>query len=135
VRAAAIAIACLMLVVVGAGIAIVSVSSGSSTDCNRVRFDWAAWRAEKASMDPPTLREKYADCLNERQTLVRWTRRQVRAVLGKPEEWPSLRLSHWSYDLGIERGFFAMNLEYLVVRFDRYGRVMSTKTEIPRGTD
>lgn len=103
-------------------------------DCSLAGFDERAW-ARLSSIRPPpdgappTPRQRLADALIECESFEGATRTEVRHVLGRPDNYvvhdPGVERGAWSYNLGTERGFFGIDDEHLLVRFDPSRRVRS----------
>lgn len=88
------------------------------------RFDSAAWKARSADVDVewPT-RLRMIDDLLDRNLLKDATRAQVEELLGPADDTSYFREWDLVYLLGPERGFIRIDSEWLVLRFDKAGKV------------
>lgn len=84
-------------------------------------FDAQAWRSREAAWDDNAAR--MADRLIAQSTLTGMTRNEVVRMLGTPPETAYFKDWDLVYRLGPERGMFAIDSEWLVVRFDGRQRV------------
>ena len=124
------------LALVGVG-AVVAFAAGGSTradDCSLARFDSRAWADKDSAREQPgrgpSTRQRLADQLIECETLLGARRTQVWGSLGRPDNYAAqdtrfYEEGTWSYTLGVERGFFGIDDEHLLVRFDPSRRVRS----------
>jgi hypothetical protein len=87
-------------------------------------FDSAAWKARSldGNFGWPT-RLRMADDLLGRHLLDNATRAQVEDLLGPADKTSYSRQWDFVYKLGPERGFIAIDYEWLVIRIDQSGRV------------
>lgn len=91
---------------------------------HRTRFEFSAWLAQsrdQTSLWPTQLR--MVDDLVGTKRLDGLERGEVMSLLGpgdQTDKWKDWDLVYW---LGPERGFIRIDPEWLVVRFDRTGRV------------
>jgi len=125
------------LIVVGSVAAVAVATTGASREeCSVATFDTRLWAdASSADREPgggPSSRQRLADRLVECESLQGASRRQVRKLLGRPDDHVARdrRLDEegtWSYDLGTERGWMGIDDEHLVVRFGRDERVRSAE--------
>ena len=86
----------------------------------RDTFDPIAWN------DPETderTRQEMADDVVARELLDGLTRTEVTALLGQPPDTEYFHDWDMVYRLGMERSFFSIDSEWLVVRFGEDGRV------------
>ncbi|HMG47450.1 MAG TPA: outer membrane protein assembly factor BamE [Allosphingosinicella sp.] len=83
-------------------------------------FDSAAW---KQPADPDRTRIEMIDALLWTRDLHGMSRAEVERLLGRPPA--SLYFTDWDYvyRLGMERGLFSIDSEWLVLRFGRDDRV------------
>lgn len=91
-------------------------------------FDSAAWRAgESPTSDQPAPRLHLADGLLRSGILIGKTQAEVLALLGPPTDTDYFREYDLVYWLGIERGTFPANSDWLVLKFDSSGKVKSAR--------
>jgi hypothetical protein len=98
--------------------------------CSEVRADIEdvrEARRDAADEDPPTRAQLIADGLIRCQILRGLDRQAVDRLLGRPDAsggWSRVDLAHkqWEYELGANRGWFAIDSEWLTIRFDGRGR-------------
>ena len=86
------------------------------------------WRAGESNWtDPWKRRHRMADWLVFSHALIGKTRADVVGQLGEPP--PTDYFREWSmvYNLGLERGFFSIDSEWLVARIGQDGRVEETR--------
>jgi hypothetical protein len=88
---------------------------------NRIDFDAAAWK-EPAEVQK-NCRIRMVDDLLATHDLYGLTRQEVADLLGEPDD--TSKFSNWDmvYWLGPERGFMALDSEWLVINFDDHRRV------------
>jgi len=104
---------------------------GPSLDDYRYRqsFDAALWRnqekVEKDTKWPPRL--CMVDDLLQKHQFKGMDREQVVALIGKPDKTESFRDWDFVYLLGPERGWFSIDSEWLVFRFDNQKKVTEYK--------
>jgi outer membrane protein assembly factor BamE (lipoprotein component of BamABCDE complex) len=84
------------------------------------RFDSAAW---KSPPDRDRTRVAMIDALLWSYELRGMSRIEVHRLLGRPPETDYFRDWDHVYRLGMERGLFSIDSEWLVLRFDRADRV------------
>ena len=84
-------------------------------------FDAAAWQAD------PDDRGPMADRLLARGTLDGLTRKQVVELLGEPPDTDYFRDWDLVYCLGMERGLFSIDSEWLLLRLGPDGRVAEAR--------
>lgn len=91
---------------------------------NRLRFESAAWKAERRASDPMwPVRLRMVDDLLARISLAGMTREAVIELLGPPDNTPYFAApGRMVYYLGPERGMFRIDSEWLVVE-TRDGKV------------
>ena len=80
-----------------------------------------SWWATDDYMDAFHRRHRMADAMVLSRTLIGQNREEIEARLGPPP--PTDKYGDWDlvYPLGAERAFFAMDTEWLVIRFDASG--------------
>ena len=95
---------------------------GSEQPCSEFRFDREEWVAEDT-------RQEVADDLVRCEVLMGMTRREVRAMLGAPDESGRDRgRTYFDYFIGAERTIFVVDGEFLSVGFSARGRVDEVET-------
>lgn len=104
-----------------AGAAILAVDA-ATTSCGEFQFDAAAWRAD--GRDGHKGRRDAAELLHRCKTLRGRSQAEVSELLGRPEY--SRKRSPWSYAAG-DDGSGLGDADYLVIHFDRRGRVARTE--------
>lgn len=112
---------------------ILAVALGSSLGCTSKSeppvstFDSKTWKDLEQTNQAPYVRRPMADELLEQRALHGKTRAEVLDMLGEPTE--SEYFADWDvvYWLGPQRGFMAIDSEWLVIRFDESGRVSEAK--------
>jgi len=91
-------------------------------------FNETWWRqGEKNYGDPFRRRHRIADWLILWGSLKGWSRADVVALLGEPTPTEYFREWNMVYILGRERGFIAIDSEWLVLRLDSRGRVQEAQ--------
>ncbi len=88
-------------------------------------FDEAAWRDDAHNRSG--VRRPMADRLLFTHALLGKLRAEVLADLGPPDETGYFRDWDLVYWLGPERGYFSVDSEWLVLRFDAAGRVAEAR--------
>ena len=112
---------------------ILAVALGASLGCTSTSeppvstFDSNAWKDLEKTNQEPYARRTMADELVDRHVLQGKSRPEVIEMLGEPTE--TEYFADWDvvYWLGPQRGFFAVDSEWLVIRFDESGRVSEAK--------
>lgn len=90
-------------------------------------FDSKTWKDQELTNQEPYPRRTMADELVSQRTLVGKTRAELLELLGeapKTEYFADWDVVYW---LGPQRGFMAVDSEWLVIRFDESDRVAEAK--------
>lgn len=88
-----------------------------------IAFDSKTWQDQEQINDKPYPRRGMADSLLKERALHGKTREEVERLLGEPtntEYFADYDVVYW---LGPQRGFLALDSEWLVIRFDDSNRV------------
>lgn len=86
-------------------------------------FQSALWKSTPATHDFTSIRIRMVDDLLESHPLVGLSRTEVEALLGPADKTPYFRNFDLVYMLGPERGFIAIDSEWLLIQLDPDGRV------------
>jgi hypothetical protein len=111
------------LAFVALSVAVVIRLGTGTHDFYPVAFESGAWRANPSQFSHESIRLRMADDFLATQAPVGKSRDQIVALLGEPDETPYFRDYGMVYHLGQERGFFAIDSEWLVFRVDDQGQV------------
>lgn len=98
--------------------------SATRTACADFRFDREEWAAVDTTVEGETPRQEAADRLIECETLAGATKKEVRRLLGPPDESDG---DVFAYFLGEERSFFVVDGEFLDIEFSPEGRVAAVE--------
>lgn len=112
----------LAVAVIGGGtVYAITDKNDAPETCDGYEFDADAWRAWQGRRGPEqtAIAERLVEC----RLLVAKTERQVRQLLGRPDERSQRRPLEWSYELGPEDSAFSVDSDFLTVTFRRSGRV------------
>lgn len=101
-------------------LAILTVGCSNTTPKGCADFDRAGWLKVDTNRDSRGL---LADRLLESCNMKGMSREQIVELLGPPTETPYFREYDFVYVIGLERGFIAIDYEWLVFKFDQSGRV------------
>lgn len=104
----------------GIGLALAILSMGEPS---MIAFDSKTWQDQEQVHQKPYPRRGMADNLLQERALHGKTREQVAQMLGEPtntEYFADYDVVYW---LGPQRGFLAVDSEWLVIRFDDSDRV------------
>lgn len=107
-----------------AGCAEENEEAATRSTCADFRFDRQGWRAEDSSPDGPTARQRLADRIVECEILMGQTKKDVRRLLGPPDQSDS---EVFAYFLGDERGAFVVDGEFMDVEFSPDGQVVDVQ--------
>lgn len=117
---------CLVLLALGVGALFeIGVFPTRGMYCfGRTTFSAPAWRAAAGQNGPVTARGCMVDDYLRRHPPVGRTRAEILRELGQPRPTSYFREYDLVYWLGSERGFMAIDSEWLVIRFDSAGRAI-----------
>lgn len=95
----------------------------------RLSFDSAVWKANPATLPKPAgaTRQRMVDDLLWDHPLIGLSRAEVEALIGAADVTPYFRGYDMVYYLGPDRGFIAIDSEWLVIKFDGAGRVSEAR--------
>lgn len=105
-------------------ISVVIMLSGDGID--PLPFDAAAWQNNPATFSHDSMRLRMVDDLLASHPLVGRTRSQVVALLGEPDD-VGWRNPDMVYQLGLERGPFAIDSEWLQLHLDKSDVVLDAR--------
>ena len=109
-------------VAVAAGLAAGALVGEADEPCSEFRFDRKGWHAEDTRQDT-------ADDLVRCEVLIGLRPREVRALLGDPDETSRDRgRTFFDYFIGAERSVFVVDGEFLSVGFSARGRADEVET-------
>jgi hypothetical protein len=89
-------------------------------------FDRAVWSADAEGTDD-FRRHRMADWLVKRRSLLGLSRTEVVSMLGEPTRTSHFRGYDLVYVLGNERGWMSIDSEWLLIRLDGTGRVLTAE--------
>jgi hypothetical protein len=118
------AIAASAALLVAAFVAYLTIAPTKDDNAHRRAFDPAQWRTPPPNDDVQwPMRLRMVDDLIASKRLDGLRRDELQRLLGPPDQtdkWKDWDLVYW---LGPDRSYFRIDSEWLVVRFDRAGRV------------
>jgi len=95
-------------------------------DFDPMPFDAAVWKATPSEFSLDSVRLRMVDDFLT-MPVVGWSREQVEAALGKPDDTPYFRAYPMVYHLGQERHPFGLDSEWLVFSLDDNGVVTACR--------
>jgi hypothetical protein len=94
-------------------------------------FDRAEWLdvgwKDRFAIHPA--RQEMVDDLLETKLKVGMSMSEVHWLIGPPDKHPYFKPGDWTYELGLERGFIAVDNEWLAIDFDELGRIRRAELE------
>lgn len=91
---------------------------------DRAKWLDPGWRTTGATH---TVRQEMVDDLLARTLRPGMSMDEVRALIGTPDESPYFKPGDWTSFLGLERGYNAVDNEWLAIDFDEVGRIRAVR--------